>query len=75
MNKDFRLILDKAVELGVPMPATAAALHVNAARTEANGEETFSSVISEMELLARVHGNYQPAPAFQTEDSGSAMTD
>jgi 3-hydroxyisobutyrate dehydrogenase-like beta-hydroxyacid dehydrogenase len=61
MNKDFRLILDQAVELGAPMPATAAALQVNAARTAVNGEEDFSSVISEMERLARVHGNYQAA--------------
>jgi 3-hydroxyisobutyrate dehydrogenase-like beta-hydroxyacid dehydrogenase len=60
MNKDFRLILDKAGELGAPMPATAAALQINAARTAVNGNEDFSSVISEMERLARVHGNPQP---------------
>jgi 3-hydroxyisobutyrate dehydrogenase len=57
MNKDFRLILDKAGELGVPMPATAIAHQVNAARSAGNGDEDFSSVISEMERLARVHGN------------------
>jgi 3-hydroxyisobutyrate dehydrogenase-like beta-hydroxyacid dehydrogenase len=61
MNKDFKLILDKAAELGAPMPATAAALQVNAARTAVNGDEDFSSVISEMERLARVHENSQPA--------------
>jgi 3-hydroxyisobutyrate dehydrogenase len=61
MNKDFRLILDKAAELGVPMPATAAAHQINAARSAGNGEEDFSSVISEMERLARVHGNSRPA--------------
>jgi 3-hydroxyisobutyrate dehydrogenase-like beta-hydroxyacid dehydrogenase len=55
MNKDFRLILEKASELGAPMPATAAALQVNAARTALNGNEDFSSVISEMERMARVH--------------------
>jgi 3-hydroxyisobutyrate dehydrogenase-like beta-hydroxyacid dehydrogenase len=55
MNKDFRLILEKACELGAPMPATAAALQVNAARTALNGNEDFSSVISEMERMARVH--------------------
>jgi 3-hydroxyisobutyrate dehydrogenase-like beta-hydroxyacid dehydrogenase len=60
MNKDFRLILDKAGELGAPMPATAAALQINAARTAVNGNEDFSSVISEMERLARVH---EPQPA------------
>jgi 3-hydroxyisobutyrate dehydrogenase len=61
MNKDFKLILEKAGELGAPMPATAAALQINAARTAVNGDEDFSSVISEMERLARVHGNPQPA--------------
>jgi len=32
MNKDFKLILDKAGELGAAMPATAAALQINATR-------------------------------------------
>jgi 3-hydroxyisobutyrate dehydrogenase len=61
MNKDFKLILEKASELGAPMPATAAALQVNAARTAVNGDEDFSSVISEMEHLARVRVNPQPS--------------
>jgi 3-hydroxyisobutyrate dehydrogenase-like beta-hydroxyacid dehydrogenase len=60
MNKDFKLILEKAGELGAPMPATAAALQINAARTAVNGEEDFSSVICEMERLARVHRDSQP---------------
>jgi 3-hydroxyisobutyrate dehydrogenase len=60
MNKDFRLILEKAGELGAPMPVTAAALQVNAARAAVNGDEDFSSVISEMERLARVHEDPQP---------------
>ena len=57
MNKDFRLILDKAADLGAPMPVTAAAYQINATRTAVNGEEDFSSVISEMEHLARVRSN------------------
>ena len=61
MNKDFKLILEKAGELGAPMPATAAALQINAARTAVDGDEDFSSVISEMERLARVHEDPQPA--------------
>jgi 3-hydroxyisobutyrate dehydrogenase-like beta-hydroxyacid dehydrogenase len=61
MNKDFKLILEKASELGAPMPLTAASLQVNAARTAVNGDEDFSSVISEMERMARVHENSQPA--------------
>jgi 3-hydroxyisobutyrate dehydrogenase len=65
MNKDFKLILDKAAQLGVPMPATAIAHQVNAARSAGNGDEDFSSVISEMERLARVHGNSE-APTLQS---------
>jgi 3-hydroxyisobutyrate dehydrogenase len=61
MNKDFGLVLEKAAELGVPMPATAAAHQINAARAAGNGDEDFSSVISEMERLARVHGNSDAA--------------
>jgi 3-hydroxyisobutyrate dehydrogenase len=54
MNKDFGLILRKAAELGVPMPTTAIAHQMNAALTVVNGDEDFSSVIGEMELLSRV---------------------
>jgi len=61
MNKDFRLILEKAGEIGAPMPVTAAALQINAARTAVNGDEDFSIVINEMERLARVHENSRPA--------------
>jgi 3-hydroxyisobutyrate dehydrogenase-like beta-hydroxyacid dehydrogenase len=72
MNKDFRLILEKAGEVGAPMPATAAALQINAARTAVNGDEDFSSVISEMERLARVDRNPQPAaelPRLKTQSA------
>lgn len=72
MNKDFRLILKKAAELGVPMPATAAALRINAARTAVNGDEDFSSVISEMERLAKVPKNSRPAAEFPGFKSQSA---
>ena len=61
MNKDFRLILEKANELGAPMPLTAAALQINAARTALSPDEDFSSVIAEMERLARVSEDSQPA--------------
>ena len=60
MNKDFRLILEKAGEVGAPMPATAAALQINAARTAVDGDQDFSIVIGEMERMARVRGNSQP---------------
>jgi 3-hydroxyisobutyrate dehydrogenase-like beta-hydroxyacid dehydrogenase len=72
MNKDFRLILEKAGEVGAPMPATAAALQINAARTAVNGDEDFSSVISEMERLARVDRNPQPAAEFPRLKTQSA---
>ena len=60
MTKDFGLILDKAAELGAPMPATAAAHQIFAARTAVNGDEDFSSVIEEMEHQARVRRNSEP---------------
>lgn len=60
MNKDFGLILDRAAELGAPMPATAAAHQIFAARTAVNGDEDFSSVIDEMEHQARVRRNSEP---------------
>jgi len=72
MNKDFRLILEKAAELGVPMPATATAHQINAARNAVNGEEDFSSVINEMEHLARVRRNSQPASEFSRLSSRPA---
>jgi len=72
MNKDFKLILEKAGELGAPMPATAAAHQINAARTAVNGDEDFSSVISEMERVARVLRNPQPAGEFTGLKSQSA---
>jgi 3-hydroxyisobutyrate dehydrogenase len=61
MNKDFTLILKRASELGAPMPATAIAHQISAARAAVNGEEDFSSVISEMETLAGVRRNSHPA--------------
>lgn len=72
MNKDFRLILDKAAELGAPMPVTAAAFQINAARTAVNGDDDFSSVIPEMERLARVHGDTQPATLISKFKSAAA---
>jgi 3-hydroxyisobutyrate dehydrogenase-like beta-hydroxyacid dehydrogenase len=65
MNKDFRLILGKAADLGVPMPLAAAAYQINAARTAVNGEEDFSSVIDEMERMGRVRRNSQQAVKHQ----------
>jgi 3-hydroxyisobutyrate dehydrogenase len=65
MSKDFGLILKKAAKLGVPMPTTAVAHQINAVRTAVNGEEDFSSVINEMEHLARVRRNSPPADELQ----------
>ncbi len=54
MLKDFGLILHRARELSVPMPATAAAQQVCAAeyarQSAADSEEDFSSVIRTMEM-------------------------
>ena len=58
MFKDFGLILETAMELSVPMPATAAAVQVAAAeharQLAAHTEEDFSVVVRAMERLAGV---------------------
>jgi 3-hydroxyisobutyrate dehydrogenase len=72
MNKDFGLILGKAAEVGAPMPLTAAAHQINAARTAVNGEEDFSSVIDEMERLGRVRRNSQPVDRLSRVNKQSA---
>lgn len=52
MNKDFRLILETAAQLAVPMPATAAAFQVNSAEFRSQAEVDFSIVVELMEILA-----------------------
>jgi len=58
MFKDFRLIVETALELSVPMPATAAAVQVAAAehavQLAAHTDEDFSVVVRAMERLAGV---------------------
>jgi len=72
MNKDFRLILDKAAELGAPMPVTASAFQINAGRTAVNDQEDFSSVITEMERLARVRRKSELADVLSRSKNQSA---
>jgi 3-hydroxyisobutyrate dehydrogenase-like beta-hydroxyacid dehydrogenase len=52
MNKDFRLILEKASCTGVLMPATTAAYHINQEELTREREEDFSAVVRRMEELA-----------------------
>jgi 3-hydroxyisobutyrate dehydrogenase-like beta-hydroxyacid dehydrogenase len=58
MFKDFGLIVETALELSVPMPATAAAVQVAAAeharQVAAHSDEDFSVVIRAMQRLAGV---------------------
>ena len=58
MFKDFGLIVETAMELSVPMPATAAAVQVAAAeharQLAAGSDEDFSVVVRAMERLAGV---------------------
>jgi 3-hydroxyisobutyrate dehydrogenase-like beta-hydroxyacid dehydrogenase len=58
MFKDFGLIVETAMELSVPMPATAAAVQVAAAENSrqlaAHTDEDFSVVIRAMERAAGV---------------------
>ena len=55
MNKDFRLILEAAARMEVPLPVTAAAFQINAIEAASNNEEDFSAVIRGMENLARLN--------------------
>lgn len=57
MNKDFRLILEKAKSLNVPMPATTAAFGVNSMEWSDNPEADFSAVVRRMEELAHVRAS------------------
>jgi len=52
MNKDFRLILESAAEMKVPMPATTAAFQVNSAEFAQESGVDFSIVVELMEKLA-----------------------
>jgi 3-hydroxyisobutyrate dehydrogenase-like beta-hydroxyacid dehydrogenase len=54
MNKDFRLILEMAAEMRVPMPVTATAFQINTAEAANSIEEDFSAVIRLAENLARL---------------------
>jgi 3-hydroxyisobutyrate dehydrogenase-like beta-hydroxyacid dehydrogenase len=52
MNKDFRLVMERAAATGVPMPATAAAYQMNLARTARKPSEDYSGVIVQMRELS-----------------------
>lgn len=54
MNKDFRLILETAADMKVPMPVTAAAFQINSAEFGSATEGDFSMVVELMETLARL---------------------
>jgi 3-hydroxyisobutyrate dehydrogenase-like beta-hydroxyacid dehydrogenase len=56
MNKDFRLIVDGAARLQVPMPATAAAFQINLVESAHVLEEDFSAVMRTMEELSALDG-------------------
>lgn len=52
MNKDFRLVMERAAATGVLMPATAAAYQMNVARAAKHPDEDYSSVIVQMRELS-----------------------
>lgn len=54
MNKDFRLILEKAAEVQACMPITASAFQINTVESAGGTEEDFSAVIRRMEQLAHL---------------------
>jgi 3-hydroxyisobutyrate dehydrogenase-like beta-hydroxyacid dehydrogenase len=61
MNKDFRLILETAARIQVPMPVTAAAFQINTAEAANSTEEDFSAVIRLAENLARLDSQQNEA--------------
>jgi 3-hydroxyisobutyrate dehydrogenase-like beta-hydroxyacid dehydrogenase len=54
MSKDFHLILETAKSVGVEMPATASASHINSMELAESPSQDFSAVIRQMEELAKV---------------------
>jgi 3-hydroxyisobutyrate dehydrogenase-like beta-hydroxyacid dehydrogenase len=63
MNKDFRLIMEQAAALEVPMPATAAAFEINLARAAKHPNQDYSSVILQMRELSGEEANPADQPA------------
>ena len=62
MNKDFGLILGLAAAVGAEMPATRAALDINAAHLAHAQEQDFSAVILEMEKRAHLGSGENGGP-------------
>ena len=54
MNKDFRLILEKAAEVRALMPLTESAFEINMIESSTGADEDFSAVIRTMEQLAEL---------------------
>jgi 3-hydroxyisobutyrate dehydrogenase-like beta-hydroxyacid dehydrogenase len=54
MNKDFRLIFNLAANVGVRMPAAAAAFEINSRQSDLGEEQDFSAVILQMEKQAHL---------------------
>jgi 3-hydroxyisobutyrate dehydrogenase-like beta-hydroxyacid dehydrogenase len=74
MNKDFRLILESAAEMQVPMPATAAAFQVNSAGFGNEGSADFSIVVEFMEKLANLpQSGANAQTSGDDEQNASAM--
>jgi 3-hydroxyisobutyrate dehydrogenase-like beta-hydroxyacid dehydrogenase len=61
MNKDFRLIMERAAALRVPMPATAAAFQINLAQAAKQPNQDYSSVILQMREMATPGEEANPA--------------
>lgn len=62
MGKDFKLILDEAYQLHVPMPATTASYAVNRKSAERDEGMDFSSVMDEMRRRAHDETRKESAP-------------
>jgi 3-hydroxyisobutyrate dehydrogenase-like beta-hydroxyacid dehydrogenase len=75
MNKDFRLILETAAEMKVPMPATAAAFQVNSAKFGEQADADFSMVVQFMERLASLPRWGESAQPDSVDEASSGLND
>jgi 3-hydroxyisobutyrate dehydrogenase/glyoxylate/succinic semialdehyde reductase len=69
MNKDFRLILETAAQMRVPMPATGAAFKVSSANVGEQAGSDFSIVVELIERLAGLRSTGDPTRPDSVHDA------
>ena len=74
MNKDFRLILQTAAQIKVPMPATAVAFQINSAKFSDQAGADFSVVVELMEKLASARPLQEKAQTDSVDEHEARST-